>query len=289
VVAPPLTTESLFYQGTERPFLLHVPRNAAAGLLPLVLELHGRGIPAAGFDRWTGFSTLSDLAGFVLAMPSAIGEIWNDGRYDGRGWAAVEAVDDVGYLIALIDHVQARLPVDPRRIYVVGMSNGAAMAGRLAVEHAERLAAIAQVAGTASAEVAAGQFHGAPLPVLQVHGSRDSIAPYQGGRATGIGARILIRRRAGLSVGVDAWAAAWVAANGAGSEPEVSTIEPDTTIRRWTGPTPSSDVVFYRIDGGGHTWPGNQMWLPPIFGRTGKSFSATAVIWDFMQRHAREP
>jgi poly(3-hydroxybutyrate) depolymerase len=38
------------------------------------------------FDRWTGFSALADEEGFMLAMPSAIGEVWNDGRYLAPAW-----------------------------------------------------------------------------------------------------------------------------------------------------------------------------------------------------------
>jgi polyhydroxybutyrate depolymerase len=106
------------------------------------------------FDRWTGIAALADEVGFVLALPSALGDIWNDGRYRGPEWARIEGVDDVGYLRTLIDDACARLPIDPRRIYVVGMSNGATMAARFACEHAERIAALAQIAGTAAVQVA---------------------------------------------------------------------------------------------------------------------------------------
>src|ERR1700690_2678506 len=107
----------------ERPFLLR-----AAGVLrapaALVLELHGRGIDPVMFDRWTGYSALADEEGFVLAMPAAVGEIWNDGRFRGARWREHDAIDDVGYLLAVIDHVIGRQAIDPARIYVVGMSNG---------------------------------------------------------------------------------------------------------------------------------------------------------------------
>lgn len=52
-------------------------------------------------------------------------EIWNNGRYPG---VEREGPDDVDYLLALIDDARTRLPIDPRRVYTMGMSNGATMA-----------------------------------------------------------------------------------------------------------------------------------------------------------------
>lgn len=272
------------HDGHDRPYLLHVPAAARAGHAPLVLQLHGRGIDPVMFDRWTGFSVLADEAGFVLAMPAAIDEVWNDGR--ARGTARGEP-DDVGYLLAVVDDVAARVAIDPGRIYVVGMSNGAAMTGRLACERGERFAAVAQVAGTGGEEIAAACHPAVPVPILEIHGTKDRFAPYEGGRARGIRARLVLRHAAGPSVGVDAWARLWVQVNGAHDGPRTETLPPDTTVRRWVGDTPGSDVVFYRIEGGGHTWPGNRMWMPPLFGRTGHAIDATRVTWEFLAEHTR--
>jgi polyhydroxybutyrate depolymerase len=254
--------------------------------MALVVQLHGRGIDALTFDRWTGFSSLAEEEGFALAMPSAVGEIWNDGRYPEMDR---EGPDDLGYLLALVDDACERLLIDARRVCVVGMSNGATMAGRLACERPDRFAAIAQVAGTAAASVASACRHTAPVPILEIHGTADDAAPYEGGRRRSLRARLLIRHPAGPAIGVDDWARAWVDANGCAPEPVVTTLPPDTTVRRWRGPSPASDVVFYRVDGAGHTWPGNTQPLPAfLFGRTSHTFSATRVIWDFFAEHVRE-
>jgi poly(3-hydroxybutyrate) depolymerase len=69
--------------------------------------------------------------------------------------------------------------------------------------------------------------------------------------------------------------------------PYWTTWPPDTTIRTWHGPSPASDVSFYRIDGGGHTWPGSHLTLPAfLFGRTSRTFDATRLIWEFFATHA---
>lgn len=231
-------TVPLNHQGRERPYLLHDSTNGRQELVPLVLELHGRGVNPSMFDRWTGFASLADEVGFVLALPSALGDIWNDGRYRGPDWAWIEGVDDVGYLRAV--------------------------------------------------EVAAGCHPIVPVPILQIHGTGDWAAPYAGGRASGLRARLFLRHRADPCVGVDEWVSFWVDANGADRGPDVTTIPPDTTVRRWFGTSPASDTVFYRVAAGGHTWPGNRLWVPPLFGRTSRAFDATAVTWDFFAAHARE-
>ena len=276
------TTVPLTHAGRDRPYLLHVPPATAHAELPLVLELHGRGIDAEVFDRLTGFRRLADAAGFAVALPSAVGEIWNDGR--GLSQAPM---DDVGYLGAVVDDAVARAPIDRRRIYVVGMSNGATMAGRLAWELPGRFAAIAQVAGTAAVAVVAGGPAGGPLPILEIHGSADRYARYDGEPPRGPLTRAVLRRPAGRSVGVEEWAQLWLARNGVQGDPIVESIAPDTTVRRWSGASPASDIVFYRVEGAGHTWPGTTFPLPRLlFGPTCYTFSATEVSWAFLSAHA---
>jgi len=279
-------TIPLIHDGLDRPYLLQAPPIAGADRPPLVLELHGRGIDPVRFDQMTGFGALADECGFALALPSAVGEIWNDGRVpsferDGRP-------NDVSYLASVIDDATARLPIDEARIYVVGMSNGAAMTGRLACEVAGRLAAIAQVGGTAAATVAAGSHPGRPVPILNIHGTADDYAPYEGGVRHSLRGRVVLRRSFGPAIGIDEWARYWVAANGATGDPAVTTLPPDTTVRTWRGPSLASDVTFYRIDGGGHTWPGSRFTLPGfLFGRTTRTFDATRVSWEFLASHRR--
>ena len=51
----------------------------------------------------------------------------------------------------------------------------------------------------------------------------------------------------------------------------------------------SSEVVFYRIDDGGHTWPGGKQYLPKaIIGPTTRALDASEVIAQFFLTHARD-
>ncbi len=268
----------------DRPYLLHVPGSdgPATQPQPLVVQLHGRGIDAVRFDWWTGFSGLADAAGFALAMPQAVGEMWNDGRY-----AARQQIDDVGFLTAVIEDVSARIPVDRARVYLVGMSNGATMAGRFACERPDKIAGIGQVAGTVGVAIARNRPT-VPVPVISFHGSADRSTPYSGGRAGGIGRLLMMRNRAGPGLGVDEWAAFWRSVNGDDATPEIESPAPDVSVRRWRGSNPLGDLDFYRIEGGGHTWPGAaaRIWIPPIFGKIA-TIDASRLIWEFLSVHRR--
>ena len=88
----------------------------------------------------------------------------------------------------------------------------------------------------------------------------------------------------GTVVGADAHVASWVARDAAGLAGS-STLAPDTTITRFDG-SAGSEVVFYRVDGAGHTWPGGRQYLPKlIVGSTTRTFSASRVIVSFFAAH----
>ena len=276
---------SLQHGGLDRPYTLHPPSDPGARPAPLLVQLHGRGGGGPWFDQMTGFGPLCARAGWTLAIPDAVNRVWNDGRLV-PGSVSTE-IDDVGYLSSVIDDASRRASVDPDRIFIVGMSNGAAMAGRLAVERADLVAAIAQVSGTASSATASRRPV-RPVAVLSFHGTADRLARYEGGLARTARARILIRGSRATSVGVDDWAGFWVGVNGAQPRPVVDSIPPDVTVRSWPGPTPGSDVVFYRIEGGGHTWPGSRWTVPQfLLGRVSRTIDASEIIWTFFQNQGR--
>jgi polyhydroxybutyrate depolymerase len=286
----PIRTETavaLRHDERDRPYLLQpaaTPR--AAGL---VLQLHGRGIDARTFDRLTGMQARAAAAGLAVALPDALDNRWNDGRdwVDGR-----EGPADVDYLAAVIEDACARLELDPARAHVVGMSNGAAMAGLLARERPARVASLVQVAATAWRATERARPD-APVPVLHVHGSDDPYWPYEGGVAPGWRRRILMREPRHDAMGVDEWARFWVEANAASPQPDPDAIGRSITIRTWCGPTPDADVTFYRVAGGGHTWPGSD--LPPrtlfllLWGITNREIDATKLALDFFAAHQPTP
>ncbi len=171
----------------DRPYRLQIP----PGLdplrpAPLVLVLHGFGSSGAGIDGYFGLGKAAAARGLLLATP--------EGTRDPRGrrfWNATDAccdlaatrVDDVAYLSAVLADVAAHHPVDPRRVYAVGHSNGGFMAHRLACDRADLLAAVVALAGDVWKAPRRCQ-PSEPVAVLQVHGDRDAVIPYEGGALT---------------------------------------------------------------------------------------------------------
>ncbi|MBI4941230.1 MAG: prolyl oligopeptidase family serine peptidase [Actinobacteria bacterium] len=172
----------------RRPPDISVPSGGnRRGPMPLLLLLHGYTSNSAEVDLYFGLRERAAAAGFLYVRPN--------GTVDGRGgqfWDATDAccdlfdtgVDDSGYLLGLIDTLAREYPVDPRRVYVMGHSNGGFMAYRMACDHADRVAAVVSVAGAMHAD-RADCTPAAPVSVLQVHGTDDELVPYEGGQIQG--------------------------------------------------------------------------------------------------------
>lgn len=69
--------------------------------------------------------------------------------------------------------------------------------------------------------------------------------------------------------------------------PDITTADNSRVVREaFGGCSEGADVVFYRIDGGGHTWPGGKQYLSPwLVGTTNRDVSASELIWRFFAAH----
>lgn len=168
---------ALTHGGEPRSYLLHRPPQAAAGApLPLLIALHGTSMRAADMFGYTDLPQLADRVGLVLAAPQSLGIVFNDGL--GAAGSAAAAVDDVGFVEAVADDVKQRAAVRADAVYVVGFSNGASLAQRLAIESRYPFGGFAAVAGAVRVATP-GVARAAPL--LLVFGSADPLNPPEGG------------------------------------------------------------------------------------------------------------
>ena len=265
----------------ERSYLLHMPRKPTRPLMPVVLALHGATSNARLMRNFCGLNEKAEEAGFLAVYPNGTGNTqtvltWNAG--DCCGYAVQHNVDDVGFVLALLDDLASIVPIDQRRIFVAGMSNGAMMAYRLAAECADRIAAIAAVAGPMAID---DPQPVRPVPVLHIHGTEDEFAPYHGGR----GSRSAYGRH---YRSVADTIAAWVRVNGCVPTPttiaEPSAVADGTRIVRsdYVG---SAGVTLLTVEGGGHTWPGRPP-LPALLGVSTRNLDANDAIWEFFRAHA---
>lgn len=154
------------------------------GPLPLVILLHGYGVTADVQDVVLPFSRDIASRRFFYVLPN--GTVNAKGR---RFWNASQAccnfdhldVDDVGFLRALIAEVKANHPIDPKRVFLLGHSNGGFMALRMACDASADVTGVMALAGAAPPEC----HRGRPVATLLVHGTKDETIKYGGGTTEG--------------------------------------------------------------------------------------------------------
>lgn len=150
---------------------------------PLIVLLHGYSSSGAGQDSYMGFSKIADRYGFLLIAPDGNKEAGGD---ENRFWNASPAccdfsgsdVDDSAYILSLINEVKSEYNVDPRRVYLIGHSNGGFMSYRAAYDHSDTIAAIASLAGANHVDQRAAPDN--PVHILQIHGTDDGTIAYEG-------------------------------------------------------------------------------------------------------------
>ena len=166
-----------------RPYDFDQPAGYDAGKsYPLIVLVHGFGANGFVQDALFGFNQLADARGVFVAHPD--GTLNSGGS---RFWNATDAccdnehsgVDDVAYLNAVIDDMEANFNIDTKRVFFVGHSNGAFMSHRMACDSADRVAAIVPLAGDVWQD-ASKCNPSSPVAVAQVHGDNDTLVPYDG-------------------------------------------------------------------------------------------------------------
>jgi len=267
------TTVSLSAGGQDRTYRVHVPEGLSPAA-PLVLMLHGGYGSGAQAERSYGWDTLSDSEHVVVAYPDAMDRAWNSGG-GCCGAAARQDIDDVAFLTAVVADVEARISIDPARVYAAGMSNGAMMAYRLACETTV-FAAIGAVAGTIAPDTDCASP--APISVMAVHGTADTRVLYDGGTSTVGSAQIDARPAPAI-------AALWRDVDGC-PEPSTTTATPEATIVAAACPAGRA-VELVTIDGYGHEWPSTAGSQTPYGEDVYTGWDATTQLWAFFTAHPK--
>jgi polyhydroxybutyrate depolymerase len=236
--------------------------------LPLFFLLHGYSVNATIQNAYFRLSNRVDEDNFLLVLP--------EGTYDETGtsfwnsWPeSTETVDDVGYLIGLLDEMEATWQVDRSRIYFLGHSNGGFMSYRLACEHADRLTGFLNLAGLSPYSKESDCQPSEPVSMLHVHGNLDQTVPYDGFEG---------------GPGAEAVTDLWVNRNGcdANNSTEGEALDiigalegAETSVQNWnTDCLIDSGTSFWRMESADHS---------PIFN---SSWSEEIVAW--MLDHRKE-
>lgn len=282
--------DSVKLEGHDRYYNVHLPTGYDHKKhLPLVILLHGGGGKGKQMNGLTKFNLLADKESFIVVCPDGFAGNWNDGKVADNE-AARSRIDDVGFISALIDRLASELKVDTQRVYAAGISNGGMMSLQLAGQLSDKIAAVAAVAASSSENSMKAAPGARAVPVLIMNGTDDPVVPFKGGEIQAYG------KVWGTVRSTEETVKYWVERNGCNSAAiKNESVIPDTnkedgsrvSVEKYSGCKNKTEVILYRIHGGGHTWPGGPQYLPVnIIGRTNCDFDATKDIWEFFKMHA---
>lgn len=279
-LGPNFESKKLSHRGKKREYLLYTPQNHDQKIpMPLVIGFHGGKTSNARFAVTSQFHRLAEQEGFLVAYPNGIETNWNDGR-----GTANPDVDDVGFVTSLINEIRTIRNVDAKRIYVTGISNGGMMVQRLACERSDVIAAFSTVAGAMGTALKPKCSPSRPVAMMIIHSPEDKFVFWNGGEMT--------RGEGGSILSVPDLVDFWKQKN------ECSTFKKEVLadkgqndatkviVHRHGGCKDSSEVLLYKIEGGGHTWPGGEAQPAWLVGPTSVRMNATREIWSFFKAHS---
>ena len=81
--------------------------------------------------------------------------------------------------------------------------------------------------------------------------------------------------------------AKWARRNGCEQAAVSSSVAADVTRIEYPGCAADASVLLYRIEQGGHTWPGGGELPEWLVGRTTYSIDASRTMWEFFRAHPR--
>lgn len=256
----------------ERTYLLHVPYSYDAdSATSLIIALHGGLGSAKNIEEQSGLASFADVKGFILCSPNGQNRTWNAGNCCGK--ASDNDHNDIGFISDLIDTLLANYNIDPKRVYVTGMSNGAMMSYRLACQLGDKIAAIAPVAGTMVLENCRPTDK---VSIIHFHSQIDSNIPYQGGIGDGVSNH--------YNPPLDSIFEVWSNYNGCSN---ALTTEFDRyRLTKWTNCKENTEINFYLTKDGGHSWP---MGFAPRAKADEPSLAVNAneLIWEFFLNHPK--
>lgn len=279
-----LLEKTITVDGLERDYLLYVPAAYDGSEdWPLVFNLHGAGSNARAQMIFSGMNEVADTAHFLAVYPEGI--LNPEGTT--TGWNVSldsDRQDDVNFVSKMIDAISNEYNISDERIYSTGMSNGGGMSFTLSCAFSNRIAAVATVATPGILENCNPER---PVPFLYIHGTADIIVPFEGGQSQVV-PQVFPAARDRVQF--------WVDNNGCSGDPEiiefpdVNTADGSTvTLERYTDCEASTEIYFYIIEGGGHTWPGGPAaqippGFEPFFGNINRDINASVEIWNFFNR-----
>lgn len=281
-------TDSIVHQTYQRKFMVHFPPNFnTITQRALVMNLHGGSGNMVNAQGFSMLNPVADKNNFIVAWPQGYGIAppgfsWADGRNTSADQAGI---DDIGFIYKLMDTLITRYNVDTNRIYICGFSNGGFMVQRLACQLPGRFAAMASLGSSMDTVLYQNCNPSKPIPMAFFNGTADPAMPYGGGP--------MQNPQVIPVVPVDTNVQFWVAHNNCQTAspvfniPNTFTTDNSTAeLYNFTNCDCNSDVKFYKLINGGHTWPGVYVASQAsVLGNTNRDINASVELWNFFNAH----
>lgn len=273
--------DSFDIQDKKRTYIVHYPKNWNGSPIPLLVALHGRFGSGSSMIKQTKLDILSDSKGFVVVFPDGYKRSWADGR--GNTPADEDKINDIVFIESIVKRMIAEGSVDPKKVFLVGHSNGGFMAQRLAVEKPNLWKGVVSVAAQISVYTLKRKIvlKTNPVSVGIIAGTEDPLVPYSGGYV----------RDGGEILSVDDSILRWKEWNQCSDSvnkksetfnEDLSEIKID--FFRYESCTDDKKVGLIQLNGLGHSWPGETPMIPFINqGKTTKVIDGSKLVWDFME------
>lgn len=242
--------------GVARAYTLHIPESyTGKEAVPLLFVFHALGGTMQQSYETAKFYDLAEEENFILVHPDGIDSRWNAVRLDNNA--------DITFVESLMSTLQQNYTIDSTKIYAAGMSNGGFLSIMLACQLADKIAAVASVAGAMFQNTLNSCQPSRAVPLMHIHGTADRVVKYN--KAT-----------EALNF--------WISHNQTDTVPDISLL-PDSdstdnsTVERhvYKNGNNNSEIQHLKVQGGGHAWPGAQ---------GNRDIDASEEIWNFLQRFA---
>ena len=288
--APGAGHESIIVKGQPRTFVRYTPNSVLVSgkKAPVVFALHGSRGTADRLQTYLGLNTVADREGFVVVYPQGENNRWNDGREAGvKAEGQSSDADDVAFLNGLADALVAQGVADPKRLYLMGVSNGGFMTLALACNPAARFAAFGAVIATIPAGAPAACQPGHPVPVVMINGTEDEIIRFDGGPG-----KYGVAGNLSPADAAQAFAALSGCTTQAQSDVPAAGQKDGTTVtlKSWGGCNPGGAAEFYTVKGGGHQPPSREprtagdAALDVYLGTRSHALDTAETVWAFFKR-----
>ncbi len=278
--------ESIECDGRERTFYYSLPQTFTKPL-PVLLCFHGAGSNALHHMKTTKFHEKVEEQQMIAVFPEAVqlnksdpmSRQWNEGRQ--KNPASEQDINDIGFVMELIDWLKQQFSINEDRIYATGFSNGSSFSMRLAIECQDVFAGAGGVSGPVTAEVAENCDWAHPMPMVFIMGTEDAVVPYDGIVDSKSMVDGLLSANDTALLFARSWPETLLALKEEFPVPNENSVTKHTFHQH-------EGTVYYLVNGGGHTWPGGpESQASALAGNVPSHPDATQVIWDHLKHFKR--